>query len=193
MTRGKTTRLEVECPTLEELKKSEIPEVPEDLRKVIWATYKLQRKIDLTEETYHYVDLMSIFYGVSRSNIIKNAIKRMFAEVAPEIGKERIAIYEKHLEIEKLEQLNEEEVKTEEHEKGLTARRLESYSDAHQAYSKKKEGKVWQYYPTHKLLGFKRDEKKRQELVAEREAWKRTYGSLRDPKKAKGIPVRKDP
>ena len=42
--------LEVECPTIEELAENagKFPEIPDDLRKVIWSTYKIKKILNLT-------------------------------------------------------------------------------------------------------------------------------------------------
>lgn len=189
---AKIKRLNIECPTLDELRKEKIPEVPEDIKKVIWSTYKIKRKIQLTEETLHYVDLMAIYYGVGRSVIISNAIKKMFSEVAPEIGKKRIQQYEKHLEIEKLEQLNDLEMEEEDKERAMIARREERLKETSEKGAKKKRGFLWQFYTTEKLLGYKR-KKDRSGLLKAREAWQKKYGSERDKSKDKGKIISRDP
>lgn len=188
---GKPKRLDIECPTLEELRKGKIPDVPEDIKKVIWGTYKIKRQIELTEETLHYVDLMSIYYGVGRNVIVSNAIKKMFSEVAPEIGRKRIEEYEKHLEIEKLEQLNDLELSWEDKEKAMIERREERFNKTGEKGAKKKRGFLWQFYSTEKLLGYKQ-KKDSEFLKKEREAWKKKYGSERDLSKDKGKIISRD-
>lgn len=185
------SRLDIECPTLSELKKKKIPDVPEDIKKLIWSTYKIKRKIELTEEVLTYVDLMAIYYGVGRANIISNAVKKMFSEVAPEIGKKRIAEYERHLEIEKLEQLNDLEIEQEDKERAMIERRETRLKETKVKGAKKKRGFLWQFYTTEKLLGFKR-KKDKTGIAKEREAWKKAYGADRETSKDEAKIISRD-
>lgn len=168
--------LEVECPTIEELAENagKFPEIPDDLRKVIWSTYKIKKILNLTEETFHYVDIMCMYFGVSRTQVITTAVKKMFSEVAPEIGKEKIAFFEKHMDIERMERLVDYEKEQTAKELSVEIREIERLDNSINGRSKKKRAIAWMYQSLAQRAQYKDKIKQAQK------DWRKKYGTLRD-------------
>lgn len=93
-------------PRLSEILKGDaIPEMPSEYRKRLWQTIKIKSEVRLTEEIEHYVNIMCLHFGLSRSDLIIHAINLLWQQVADSIDEHQMAMYEDKLEVLRLYKL----------------------------------------------------------------------------------------
>lgn len=89
----------------------ELPEIPDNYRHRMWSATKVYREIKLTEETDHFIDLMSIHFGLKKDDVILHAVNLLWREVAETLDTDRLKMYEEHLEAVRYERLQAKEAK----------------------------------------------------------------------------------
>lgn len=75
-----------------------------------WTTVKVAWSIRMDQEVEHYVNLLSLHFGLSKNNVAIHAINRLWAEVAPTIRPADLQDYEAKLKKARLFRLKKNEV-----------------------------------------------------------------------------------
>lgn len=111
MTQRRRKRLKrTETPTLNDILKGDaIPELPSEYRKKLWQTIRIKSEIRLTEETEHYINVMCLHFGLSRSDLVLHAVNLLWQQVASTIDANQLAMYEDKLEVLRLYKLEQME------------------------------------------------------------------------------------
>lgn len=108
-------------PPVAELGKSfEIPELPRTYRNKLWRTLKLKIHFEIPEETEHFMNMLCLHFGISRSHLFIHAINLLWNEFLETADPERIKLYEEKLEAVRLWRLESNE-----HRRNLKAQRME--------------------------------------------------------------------
>lgn len=89
----------------------DIPDVPDNYRSRLWSTTKVFREVKLTEETDHFLDIMSLHFGIKKDDVILHSINLLWSEVVQSIDTERLKLYEDHVEAVRFEKLQKREMR----------------------------------------------------------------------------------
>lgn len=143
----------VQCPQLEDLGKTlTVPELPRAYRTRLWKTIKVKSHFVMPEESQHFINLLCLHFGLSRSDIVIHAVNLLWREVLESVDAEQIKMYEDKLEAVRLYRLQAAEEK---HDAAARANleAVEEYvkatGDARDTRSP--QGRVWAYnshYPS---------------------------------------------
>lgn len=110
--RGDPAYRRTTTPTLQELaarEVEEIPEVPDKYKTRLWTATKIYKDVRLTEESDHFLDIMSIHYGIRKEDVILHAVNLLWKETVESITPERIKAYEDHAEAVRFERIQKRE------------------------------------------------------------------------------------
>lgn len=98
--------------TFDELAQSAaVPEIPKHFKDQLWRTVRVSREIKVTEETEHFLNMMCLHFGLSRSEVIAHSINLLWKELIQSITTERLKLYEEKLEMMRLYRLQQKEAK----------------------------------------------------------------------------------
>ena len=89
----------------------EVPEIPQNCRDQLWRSIKVSREVKFTEETEHFLNIMSLHFGLARSDMVCHAINLMWKEVVQSISTDQLMVYEERLEALRLYRLEQKEMK----------------------------------------------------------------------------------
>lgn len=98
------------APSLSEIGKTfQIPEIPKAYRSKLWRTLKVKLVFDVPEETEHFLNMLCLHFGLSRSQLLVHAINLLWSEFLHTADPERIKLYEEKLEAVRLWRLESNE------------------------------------------------------------------------------------
>lgn len=74
-----------------------------------WSKAKVSMAFNCSQQLEHFIALMAMHFGISRSSLITHAMNKLWNEVAPSIPTRDLQYYEKRLRAARMAQFRENE------------------------------------------------------------------------------------